>query len=50
MGQGPDAWTPQNGGLTATNKLNRKTAEKLIGAAKFEKGKMDARQDWMKQA
>jgi len=49
MGQGPDAWTPQNGGLTATNKLNRKTAEKLIGAAKFEKGKMDARQDWMKQ-
>ena len=31
MGDGPDAWTPVNGGLTATNKLNRKMAEKLIG-------------------
>eukprot|EP00960_Hanusia_phi_P033133 750298-Hanusia_phi.AAC.3 len=31
MGQGPDAWTPQNGGLTATNKLQRKTAIKVRG-------------------
>lgn len=30
MGQGPDAWTPVNGGLTATNKINRKTAEKVL--------------------
>jgi hypothetical protein len=24
MGTGPDAWTPVNGGLTATNKINRR--------------------------
>ena len=26
MGTGPDAWTPVNGGLTATNKINRRQA------------------------
>ena len=30
MGDGPDAWTPANGGLTATNKIQRKAAQKLI--------------------
>eukprot|EP00918_Siedleckia_nematoides_P023790 GHVU01051344.1.p1 GENE.GHVU01051344.1~~GHVU01051344.1.p1 ORF type:complete len:732 (+),score=185.52 GHVU01051344.1:2-2197(+) len=30
MGDGPDAWTPANGGLTATNKIQRKAAVKLI--------------------
>jgi hypothetical protein len=29
LGQGPDAWTPANGGLTPTNKLNRKKAEQV---------------------
>jgi long-chain acyl-CoA synthetase len=37
MGDGPDAWTPANGGLTATNKLQRKTAIKLIQAAYGDK-------------
>jgi len=49
MGDGPDAWTPVNGGLTATNKLNRKTAEKLIGPKKMEEGKPDARTTWIKK-
>lgn len=48
MGDGPEAWTPVNGGLTATNKLNRKTAERLIGTKVMEAGKVDARLDWMK--
>ena len=26
MGDGPDAWTPANGGLTATNKIQRKVS------------------------
>jgi len=30
MGDGPDAWTPTNGGLTATNKIQRKAAMKLV--------------------
>lgn len=29
MGQGPDAWTPANGGLTPTNKLNRRKAAQV---------------------
>jgi long-chain acyl-CoA synthetase len=37
MGDGPDAWTPANGGLTATNKLQRKTAMKLIQGAYGDK-------------
>jgi hypothetical protein len=46
---GPDAWTPLNGGSTATNKLNRKTAMQLIGKDRLEKGKVDARTDWLKK-
>ena len=49
MGQGPDAWTPVNGGLTPTNKLNRKGAEKLIDPKAFQEGKADARTTWIKQ-
>jgi len=45
---GPDAWTPSNGGLTATNKISRKGAVKLIGEARLERGKADARTDWLK--
>ena len=45
---GPDAWTPANGGLTATNKLNRRVAATLIGEARLNKGKVDARTDWLK--
>ncbi len=49
MGDGPDAWTPSNGGLTATNKIQRKKVEELLTSAVMEKGKVDAREDWMKQ-
>lgn len=49
MGEGPDAWTPANGGLTATNKIQRKMAEKLLTPAVIDKGKIDARSDWIKQ-
>eukprot|EP00286_Rhodomonas_abbreviata_P024796 CAMPEP_0181301956 /NCGR_PEP_ID=MMETSP1101-20121128/7706_1 /TAXON_ID=46948 /ORGANISM="Rhodomonas abbreviata, Strain Caron Lab Isolate" /LENGTH=751 /DNA_ID=CAMNT_0023407307 /DNA_START=32 /DNA_END=2287 /DNA_ORIENTATION=+ len=49
MGEGKDAWTPANGGLTATNKIQRKNAEKLLGKEVIEKGKVDARTDWMKK-
>jgi long-chain acyl-CoA synthetase len=49
MGQGPQAWTPANGGLTPTNKLDRKGASKLVGDKVLEAGKVDARTTWMKQ-
>uniref|UniRef100_A0A7S1EAA8 AMP-dependent synthetase/ligase domain-containing protein n=1 Tax=Hemiselmis andersenii TaxID=464988 RepID=A0A7S1EAA8_HEMAN len=48
MGQGPQAWTPVNGGLTPTNKLDRKGAAKLLGDKVLQDGKVDARLDWMK--
>jgi len=32
MGDGPDAWTPANGALTAINKIQRKAVVKLIQA------------------
>eukprot|EP00285_Hemiselmis_virescens_P018878 CAMPEP_0173379554 /NCGR_PEP_ID=MMETSP1356-20130122/2452_1 /TAXON_ID=77927 ORGANISM="Hemiselmis virescens, Strain PCC157" /NCGR_SAMPLE_ID=MMETSP1356 /ASSEMBLY_ACC=CAM_ASM_000847 /LENGTH=754 /DNA_ID=CAMNT_0014332911 /DNA_START=52 /DNA_END=2316 /DNA_ORIENTATION=+ len=49
MGQGPQAWTPANGGLTPTNKLDRKGAAKLLTEKVMEAGKVDARQDWIKK-
>ena len=38
MGQGPQAWTPANGGLTPTNKLNRKKAEAVSVCVRLSVG------------
>jgi long-chain acyl-CoA synthetase len=58
MGDGPDAWTPANGGLTATNKIQRKVIPPppprlaRIGEARARDGGrkeagLDLRQQWL---